>query len=183
MSFVQMPELSIASFSLATGLLALLLSIAGFQAKERNGVLVVLCASNLFWCMHFYLIGALTGSAMNAVSMTRNYIYLRHRNLYSDFRFPIIFVAIFLFATTLTWQGSLSLLPLGGSVTGTIASWQRNPKSIRLLSLLAPPMWFSYNFIQGSYPGMIIEIFVFCSISVAILRYDIFGQSEPVSQK
>ncbi len=178
-----MPELSTESFSQVIGLLALFLTVAAYQVKERNGVLVALCASNLFWCIHFYLIGGLTGSAMNAVSMTRNYIYRRHRDLYSDFRLPIIFLAIFSFAAALTWQGLLSLLPLGGAVTGTIAYWQRNPKSIRLLSLLSPPMWFFYNFIQRSYPGMIIEIFVFCSISFAILRYDIFGQSEPAPQK
>jgi hypothetical protein len=53
-----------------------------------------------------------------------------------------------------------------------MASGQLNTKNIRRVALLAPPLWFSYNFLTHSYPGMFIEIFVICSNIIGQYRFD-----------
>jgi len=86
---------------------------------------------------------------------------------------PIAFIIIFIIADALTWQGLLSLLPLGGTISGTISYWQKRTKWLRLLALISPPLWFTYNFISHSYPGMLTEIFLISSTLIAIYRFDI----------
>lgn len=165
------------------GAVALVLSVSAFQINKRKQILGLMASANLFWAIHFYLLGAYTGSAMNGLAIFRNYLFIKYRNNYPGYKLPALFIIIFLIATVLTWQGPVSLLAFGGMATGTIAFWQKSPKMIRLISLLAPPMWFLHNFIKESYPGMIIEVFVFCSILIAIYRYDILGRSEPLAKK
>lgn len=155
------------------GFVAIILSITGFQLNNRKHILLVHACSGLFWSSHFYLIGAFTGSAMNLIAVSRNYTFVKYRQRFDRPFLPVIFITVFTLATAATWQGYMSLLPLLGMTTATIAFWQKNPRVIRLLSLIAPPAWFAYNFISHSYPGMIFEVFIFCSILIAILRYDI----------
>ncbi len=159
---------------------ALIFSVAGFQNNNRKNILIIMGIGNFLWAAHFFLTGALTGAAMNGLAIFRNYVFENYRETFADYRLPLIIISVFALATILTWQGIISLLPFGGMTTGTIAFWQRNPKHIRLLSLLSPPLWFTHNFIQGSYPGMIIEILVFFSILIAIFRYDVLNKSGSV---
>jgi hypothetical protein len=54
-----------------------------------------------------------------------------------------------------------------------LAVWQKNPRMIRLLSLLSPPLWLIYNVLSGSYPGILSEIFLLTSTLIGIYRFDI----------
>ncbi|MEK7070605.1 MAG: YgjV family protein, partial [Patescibacteria group bacterium] len=56
---------------------------------------------------------------------------------------------------------------------GTIAFWQSNPRYIRLIGLISPPLWFTYNYISGSYAGMFAEIILLSSNLIGIYRFDI----------
>lgn len=116
---------------------------------------------------------------MNVVSMARNYVFIKYRSKFNQPVLLFIFILIFTLAAVYTWQGIISLLPLGGVVISSIAYWQKKTNYIRALSLLASPMWLLYNFLSGSYPGMIIEVFVIASLCVAIWRYDIMKKPEP----
>jgi len=48
---------------------------------------------------------------------------------------------------------------------------------IRRFALISPPLWFMYNVILGSYPGMIAEAVMFVSNMVGIYRFDILKQT------
>ena len=67
----------------------------------------------------------------------------------------------------------------------TFALWKRSAKSIRFFMLIPRPLWFLYDFFVGSYAGMTTEVFVFASVLVGILRFDIpnikrkSGSSDP----
>lgn len=126
----------------------------------------------LLYAVHFYLLGAITGAALNATGAARNYAFTRHSDKRSWW-LPGAFIAVFCLVTALTWQGPLSLLPLGGMISGTLAFWQRTPNHIRLIALISPPLWFTYNFISGSYPGMLVETIMFGSNLIGIYRFDI----------
>lgn len=160
------------------GFIALILGVASYQFKLRTKILLTQGAANFLWAIHFYLIGAFTGSALNFVALGRNYTFVKYRNKFPGPILPSLFIVIFVAAVIFSWQGYLSLLPLGGMILGTLAFWHKNPTIIRLLSLFCSPMWFVYNLLSGSYPGIIIEMFIFSSILIAIIRYDILKKSE-----
>lgn len=91
---------------------------------------------------------------------------------------PGSFIIIFSAAGILTWQGPVSLLPVFGMISGTLAFWQQNPKHIRMFALISPPLWFTYNAISDSYPGILTEIVMFSLNVVGIYRFDIHKASQ-----
>jgi len=89
-----------------------------------------------------------------------------------DVRIPILVAVCFAIAVVFTWQGPRSLLPLAGSLFGTLAFWQVNPRHIRLLALPGSGCWFIYSVLSGSYAGMTADVLVLSSTLVGIYRFD-----------
>ena len=161
----------------AIGFVGMTLTIISFQKKQSKGILFfqVLSASAYFF--HFLLLGAYTGSIMNIFGAARNVIFYHKDKPWVGHRFWLyLFIAIYIICAVLTWKNIFSLLPLIGMIVGTISFWMKNPKYIRLIMLLSPPCWFTYNLVTGSIPGMITEIFTVISIVVGIIRLDIKGK-------
>jgi hypothetical protein len=136
-------------------------------------MLMLSVVASLLYTVHFFLLGAITGSAMNFMGAIRSYIYYKvkpsRKNSWIMFGFLLVIMA----ATALTWQGTLSLLPMLGTLSGGVAYWQRKPKLIRRLALISSPLWFIYNAISGSYAGMFIEVVNLSSNLVGQYRFDL----------
>lgn len=129
--------------------------------------------ASLLWAAHFFLLGAATGSAMNLLSATRAYTFLRVKPTKRNRWVMWTFAGLLVLATGLTWQGVLSLLPLTGSLFGVIGDWQRKPKMIRRLNFGSSPPWLVYNVISGSYPGIVVEVLRMTSNLIGQYRFDI----------
>jgi len=153
------------------GFVAVGISLWVFQVNNRQTMLKIMVFSALLYATHFYFLGAYTGAAMNLLGAGRNIIFIKSANRTKWL--PALFVLLFIIATIMTWQGPLSLLALGGMVSGTLAFWQTNTKRIRRIALLSPPLWFTYNFISGSYPGMLIEFIMLISNLIGTWRFDL----------
>lgn len=179
----RQPDLE--AYSQFVGFIALVFGVAGFQMKTRPRVLAMLGISNVFWCVHFLLLGALTGSAINAVSAVRNFVFLRFRHVFPGLTLPVLFAAIYAVAGFMTWQGPLSLLPFIAALSGIVAFWQTEPRAIRGWSLITSPLWLVHNFLQGSYAGVMIELLITGSLVVAVVRQDLLPrmQSRQVSAR
>lgn len=152
------------------GAIGICLLLATFQFNNRRIILRIQMASGLVWATQYILLGAFTGSALNALMAGRNYLFDRYPHKQIIFWFSLIAIVC---AGLLTWQGPISLLPLAGGSFATIAMWQSNPRHIRLLMLAVPPFWFIYNLLVGSYFGMLGDTITFCSVLVGIYRFDI----------
>jgi hypothetical protein len=132
------------------GFVALIISVSVFQFNKRGTILKLGSAAAFIYALHFMLLQAYTGAAMNIIGGVKTYTFYRtkpdkrHRWVF------VCFIVIAAIATLLTWQGPISLLPLVASWLGTIALWQKKPSSIRHWALLVPPVWFAYDFIVGS---------------------------------
>lgn len=154
------------------GFVGLGVSFLVFQVNRRRSMLRVQIIALLIYSLHFFLLGAFTGAALNIVGATRNYLFDKlHEHKHSNW-LPWIFIVVFSIATLLTWQGPLSLLPAIGMIGGTIAFWQSKPETMRLLALISPPAWLAYNLISGSYAGAIAEIIILSSTLLGIYRFD-----------
>jgi hypothetical protein len=68
---------------------------------------------------------------------------------------------------------------MSGMIMGVIAFWQEKTNIIRLINLVGPVLWFIYSYLTSSYSGMLGMAFIFGSICIAILRYDILHKPEP----
>lgn len=154
------------------GFIALCFMVAVFQANKRKQLLIRQVTAALLFALHFMLLGAATGAVMNLIGAARSYTFLKlDKN--REVKYLLVFILLFTMATFLSSQGLKSLLPLAGMIFGTIAFWQKKPKQIRLIALLASPPWFIYSLISGSYPGMLVELIVMSSNLTGIYRHDI----------
>ena len=59
------------------GIIAILLGFVTYQMKTQKQLLICQTAVSLVFCVHYLLIGATTGMAMNIVNVVRNFVYSR----------------------------------------------------------------------------------------------------------
>lgn len=154
------------------GSIAVVLGLAAYQAKRRQTILGLTSLNSLFSATQFALLGAYTGMAMNLVAAARNLTFLK-TPLPRRHRWPLfIFMGAALLLMTLTWQGPISLLALSGNWFNALATWQSDPKRLRLLAACAPPFWIAYGLITQSYPTFFIQGFILISVLVGHYRLD-----------
>lgn len=128
--------------------------------------------------LHFGLIGAVTGAAMNVVNIFRSVVFTHGNQRWARGRHWLyIFLAAFIIAGIYSWQGWYSILPIVAMTTGTLAFWMKDTHRIRRIALISPVSWLAYNTISGSYPGMVVEVMILMSIILAMLRFDLHKKS------
>jgi len=163
------------------GLVALVANLSVFQTNTRKHMLLLGLITCLFWAAHFYLLGAMTGSAMSLLAAGRFYVYYRVKPTKQNRWLSWLFVSLTALATALTWHGAMSLLPFVGTASLAIAFWQTKPKRIRRLALASSPPWIIYGVIVGSYPVIIAETLLLASNFIGQYRFDfkrvLYGKS------
>src|SRR3989338_4435143 len=159
------------------GFLALLFVLLSFQKNKRYLILLFMLVAQILFTIHFGLLGAWTGAAMNGIAGLRTYIFnQRETKTCSNNQFWLyLFVVLFWVFGIVTWNGYYSILPILAMTIDSSAVWNKKTQYIRLLMLIPRPLWFLYNYTVVSYAGMITEIFVLFSILVGIIRFDILA--------
>lgn len=157
------------------GFLALAIIVMVFQVDRRRKMLYLKAVASVLFTIHFALLGAWTGSALNGVNVFRCSIFsLKNQYKWAHHAFWLYLFLGFIWAATLiSWQGYISLLPMAGMTFGSIAFWMSDPKKIRTIALITPVAWFTYNFLSGSYPGMATDTLLFLSNLIGIIRFDL----------
>lgn len=164
----------------AVGVLALVIILWAFQSKERVDVLKRQTLGVFFFIIHFFLLGAFTGSAMHFISIARNYVFWKkdtHAWARHD-AWLYLFLAILLIATLILWEAWYSIFPMLAVMIGTCASWVSNPTKLRALSLVSAATWIPYTIFVESYPALITQILHMGSWIIAIWRHDRFIYKE-----
>jgi D-alanyl-lipoteichoic acid acyltransferase DltB (MBOAT superfamily) len=154
------------------GFIAVCFTFALFQVNNRRSMLAIGLVGGTLYAAHFILLGALTGAALNVVNIAKAGIFYKYNEKRRPNWLPYLFIGLTILSGIATWQGFRTLLPVIAGCAATIAFWQLDTKRIRRLALIAPPCWFVYNVIVGSYPGMLSEIVNVSSNSLAQYRFD-----------
>lgn len=156
------------------GVIALIIAILSFQQNAQKKIVTYQMISSVFFCVHFCMLDATLGGILNGIGVFRAAIFRNRDTKWASNKiWFFLFCALFIFAGAFSWAGPISLLPILSMILTTIAFWIKNPRIVRFVSLPASPLWFIYNLVYRSYPGMITELFVFSSILVAVFRFDI----------
>lgn len=156
------------------GLVGVAILFAMFQFNKRETILWLMMAAGAVWAAHFFLLGAYTAAIMNILVGIRAYVFDRYRHkAYLQW----VMLVVVLIAGVLTWSNWTSTLPLIASVIANFALWEKNPRRIRMMMLMVPPLWFTHNIFNASYAGMLGDAVVFTSLLIAIFRFDIRKQT------
>lgn len=155
------------------GIAGLIFAIITFQNNSHKGILFYQIIATIFFTIHFSLIGAFTGAAMNLLGGARNAVFYHRDKKWANSKIWLyIFLTIYIIAGILTWKNIYSILPVTAMVVSTVGVWIKNPKLTRFIVLPTSPCWLIYNLVSSSYAGVLAEIFIFSSIIAAIIRFD-----------
>jgi hypothetical protein len=155
------------------GGIAVLISIAIYQVDDRRKMLALASTAAMLYALSFFMIHAYTGAILNFIGGIRTLTFMRSKSSSDSLKIYCLFGFMSALGTYITWAGPLSLLALAGTLMSALSSGQLSTKLMRRAGLLAPPLWFSYNLLTRSYPGMFIEIFVVCSNFIGQYRFDL----------
>ena len=167
------------------GFIGLILILLIYQIDNRKAMLSLRITASILFGFHFGLLQAWTGSALNFIGAIRTYIFKQRltKKWAESHLWLYLFIIIFVIVGIFTWEGNHSILPIIGMTAGTISFWVKNPKHIRFISLFPPLIWFVYDFIVLSYPAMILEILLFSSVIIGIIRFDILKKKSVPESK
>ena len=156
------------------GYVGLICMMASFQSKEKKQILILQFFSGLLFSIHLFMLNALSASVINLIVCFRTYIFsIREKKKWADdYRLPYVFALVLIVAGFLTYDKLYSIIPTICMVSNTFSTWYGSSKAIRIVGLALVPLWFVYDFMVGSYPGMTNDIFMGVSIIIGIMRYD-----------
>lgn len=172
---MALTELNYSFVAQLIGFIGVCISLLIFQVNKRDSMLKLQMSAATVYALHFFLLGAFTGSGLSIAGGIRNYLFYKQKKRH--WLLPASFIIVFSIVGILTWQGPISILPVMAMISGTLAFWQKNPKHIRLIALIASPLWLIYNLLSGSYPGILAEIVMLSSNLVGIYRFDVMKKT------
>ncbi|NLX94079.1 MAG: YgjV family protein [Clostridiales bacterium] len=157
------------------GFVAMTLIVLSFQQKTRKGILMMQLIAEAFWVLHFGLIGAYTGMALNILGVVRCYVYANRetKKWANSETIPYIFFTLSIITGILSWTNAYSLLPMAAVCITSFVLWSKKAHIIRYFSYPGCICWLIFNIASGSYAGIVTELFNISSVTVGIIRFDI----------
>lgn len=156
------------------GVIALIIAIISFQQNSQKRIVTLQMISSVFFCVHFCMLDAFLGGVLNGIGILRAAIFRNRDHAWaSHWLWFVLFCVLFVAAGIFFWEGPLSLLPITAMLLTTVAFWIKNARIVRFVTMPSSPLWMIYNWVHGSYPGILTEVCVLSSILVAIFRYDV----------
>jgi len=161
------------------GVAAVVFGFISFQKKTPGGIIFWQMATALAFSFHYLLIGAITGTALNAIAAVKGICYyIRDKKGSKSPLIPIIFSIIAIITTALTWQAWYSVFILAGVLINALAFAFLPPQKVRYCMLVKAPVTMLYNIFVFSLGGIIYESIVFISSVIGIFRFREKGKSD-----
>ena len=156
----------------AFGVLAVILGFVSFQVRTQKMLLLCQTFTALTFVIHYFLIGAWSGMALNMVAMARNLVYARRDlKIFSGKYWPIIFTVVMGISGLFSWQDWYSVLAILGLVINSLCMSFKDPQNIRKSILVTSPMVLVYNAFAFSVGGMIYESVAIVSAVLGLIRF------------
>ena len=142
----------------ALGVVAVILGFVTYQMKSPKALLIVNLITCGVFCLHYLLIGAISGAVMNGLGILRNVVYTnRDKKIFSSPAWPFIWAAVMLVAGLITWQDWRSVLMVCALVINSMALSMKNAQHIRYSLLITCPLVMIYDVLLHSYGGIVYE--------------------------
>ena len=169
----------------AVGFLGMAVVIYTFQQNRQKRISAFQGLTCLIFAIHFTMLGAVSGMAMNAVGVVRSCVFTfkSEKRWASHKWWPFVFCGISVVLAVVFWNDWWSLLTLAAMIFTSFSLWADNPVVVRALTLPASWLWLAYNIHSGSWAGIATELFSTSSILIAFLRYDILPRYENKTKK
>ena len=153
------------------GIVAIGLGFLSYQMKTQNGLLLAQTSTTLVFCLHYLLIGAYSGMALNAVALLRNLVFFflsKKGKIHKAW--AVGFSAVMGIMGLLSWESWYSIFVFLGLVINSYCMSFDNPQNIRKSILVTSPLVLLYDVFVWSIGGIIYESVAICSSAIGIFR-------------
>lgn len=156
------------------GYVGILMATLIYLQKTHKRLVFMKFASDLFWLMHYFLIGAYTGGFICIISICRSLVFMNDDKKWAKSKlWLVLFLTLGVCSTAYTWAGPKSLLALGASISAIISYWQPSPRVSRILAFPISIFMGSYGALNGSIPVVANETLSIISSILGIIKHDI----------
>ena len=153
------------------GVVAVVLGFLIYQVRTQKKLLLMQTITIIVFIVHYLLIGATSGMALNVVGLIRNLVYARRdRKIFSGKFWPIAFSVLMGIIGLLSWQSWYSVFVVLGLVINTYCMSFTSPQSVRKSILVTSPLVLIYDLFARSLGGSIFEAVAVISAAIGILR-------------
>lgn len=155
------------------GVIALCFLIISFQKNDKDELLKYQIFSSISFAIQYLLLNAITGVLMNLMSLIRNIIYKKFKEI--PFKYIVLIIIVMIILSIFSYNGVISLLPTLAVILYIIALWQKNLKITRITEVISCCLFIIYNISVLAIVGFISAIIELCFALVAVYRSDIKG--------
>lgn len=125
--------------------------------KTRTAMLWAHAVIHVLMCTHFFLLGALSGSLMNALGLGQTLAAIPLGTRPGFKKIYIAYLPLIAAGAAYTWVGPESLFAAGGLAMLSLARYQTDVMRFRVLILGAIFSWTVYDVIVMSIPGLTLD--------------------------
>lgn len=137
--------------------------------KNRKNLLAAKLISDIFWIIHYTLIGARSGAAVFGIAAIRGIVFINKEHKWAKSKLWLVaFIILNIISTITTWDGFFSILPSCASIMSIINYWIGNPRFARRFQIPISLTFLVYNIFSRSYMGILNEILTQISIFTAL---------------
>ncbi len=158
----------------AIGFVGLLFFVISFQVKTNKLLFSMQTLGCLCFSIQFALLEAYSGCLTVLINIVRNAMLVRYNDC-AVVRWKgwvVIFSALSFAVALFTWDGAISILPVVGTISGTVGYWTNNAKKIRIANLFVnSPCMLVYDTLVKSWGGTLNECVTIVSIVISIIRF------------
>ncbi len=141
----------------AVGAVAALLGAVWPLFRTRTAMLWAQAVIHVGMSMHFFLLGALSGSLMNALGLGQVLAAIPLGTRPGFKKIYIAYLPIIALGLAYTWQGPVSLFAAGGLASLSLARYQTDIMRFRVFTLITIACWSVYDVMVMSIPGMTLD--------------------------
>lgn len=156
------------------GFIGLALLVIPYMFDSRKFILKMQIAASIIFGIHYFMLGAITGSVSQVINVVRSFVYLKDPKKWQLYIFIILYVIV----GVLTWKGLISILAIIGSLFSTTGYFMKDTRLIRMYSLLQGISWLAYCILNGSFGGTVSETIFIIVVVVGIVRFDLIGRKK-----
>ena len=154
------------------GGIAILCGFLTYQMKTQKQILLMLVATSSVFCLHYLMIGAISGMAMNIIGVLRGLLYYyRNEKGWKSPVIPVTCTALMAVIGVISWEAWYSVFVFLGLVIHTWCTSRDNPQFVRASILVTSPLVLLYDVFARSIGGTIYEAVAIASATIGIVRY------------
>lgn len=153
-------------------IISIILLGATYFFKDKEKILGLCLIYNIFYGIHYLLLGAVTGTCMNLVSFIRNLWFYRNSKK-SKKNSEVVLYTLFLISSVscvFTYDDVFSLVSLTASFLSTYSIWQDNTKIYKFISIPVSVCFIVYAIHLSSFVAIVTEVILLITEIVAIVK-------------